>query len=98
MIFYGKGAGRYVTASAVVSDIMKTHRQDMWKHDYQYEDRIYPITYSKYYVRCDHPLDIDYETYFSQDKDHIYITNKIELDELLEQLQNETYNLFKVRG
>ena len=98
VIFYGKGAGRYVTASAVVSDIMKTHRQDMWKHDYQYEDRIYPITYSKYYVRCDHPLDIDYETYFSQDKDHIYITNKIELDELLEQLQNETYNLFKVRG
>ena len=98
VIFYGKGAGRYVTASAVVSDIMKTHKQDMWKHDYQYTKNIYPITSSKYYVRCDHPLDIDYETYFSQDKDHIYITNKIELDELLEQLQNETYNLFKVRG
>lgn len=98
VIFYGKGAGRYVTASAVVSDIIKTHKQDMWKHDYQYEECIYPITYSKYYVRCDHPLDIDYETYFSQDKDHIYITNKIELDELQKQLQNEKYNLFKVRG
>ncbi len=98
VIFYGKGAGRYVTASAVVSDIMKTHKQDMWKHDYQYTKNIYPITSSKYYVRCDHPLDIDYETYFSQDKDHIYITNEIELDELKNQLKGETYNLFKVRG
>lgn len=98
VLFYGKGAGRYVTASAVVSDIMKTHQQDMWKHDYQYVENIYPITKSKYYVRCDHPLDIDYETYFSQDHDHIYITNQIELNDLLEQLQGETYNLFKVRG
>ena len=45
-----------------------------------------------------HILDIDYETYFSQDKDHIYITNEIELDELKNQLKGETYNLFKVRG
>lgn len=98
VIFYGKGAGRYVTASAVVSDIMKTHKTDIWKHDYQYEDNISPITYSKYYVRSDHSLDIDYETYFSQDKDHVYITNGIELDELTKQLQGENYNLFKVRG
>lgn len=98
VLFYGKGAGRYVTASAVVSDIMKTHQQDMWKHDYQYTENIYPITYSKYYVRCDHALDIDYETYFSQDHDHIYITNEIEFAELEKQLQGETYNLFKVRG
>lgn len=98
VVFYGKGAGRYVTASAVVSDIMKTHQQDMWKHDYQYIENIYPITESKYYVRSNHPLDIDYETYFSQDKDHIYITNKIELADLENQLQGETYNLFKVRG
>lgn len=98
VLFYGKGAGRYVTASAVVSDIMKTSRQDMWKHDYTYIEDIYPITYSKYYVRSDRPLDIDYETYFSQDKDHVYITNEIELEDLKEQLQGETYNLFKVRG
>ncbi len=98
VIFYGKGAGRYVTASAVVSDIMKTHKEDMWSHDYQYTDDVYPITYSKYYVRSTHPLDIDYETYFSQDKDHIYITDKIELDDLKQQLQGEKYNLFKVRG
>ena len=98
VIFYGKGAGRYVTASAVVSDIMKTHKQDMWTHDYRYYEDIYPITYSKYYVRCDHPLDnLEYEFYFSQDKDHIYITNPIELEELQKQLQGETYNMFKVR-
>ncbi|MEG0276879.1 MAG: homoserine dehydrogenase [Coprobacillus sp.] len=98
VIFYGKGAGRYVTASAVVSDIIKTSKQDTWSHDYQEIEDIYPITYSKYYVRCDHSLDIDYETYFSQDKDHIYITNHIERDELVSQLEGQTYNLFKVRG
>lgn len=98
VIFYGKGAGRYVTASAVVSDIMKTHKQDMWTHDYQYVENIYPITYSKYYVRCNHPLDdLDYEFYFSQDNDYIYITNPIELEDLQKQLQGETYNIFKVR-
>lgn len=98
VLFYGKGAGRYVTASAVVSDIMKTHQQDMWKHDYQYSEDIYPITYSKYYIRCDHALDIDYDTYYSQDHDHVYITNEIELADLENQLKGETYNLFKVRG
>lgn len=99
VIFYGKGAGRYVTASAVVSDIMKTHKQEIWTHDYQYCENIEPITRSKYYIRCSHPLDdIDYETYFSQKDDHIYITHEIELADLKEQLKNETYNLLKVRG
>lgn len=98
VIFYGKGAGRYVTASAVVSDIIKTSKVDTWSHNYQMIEDIYPITYSKYYVRCDHSLDIDYETYFSQDKDHVYITNHIERSELISQLEGQTYNLFKVRG
>lgn len=98
VIFYGKGAGRYVTASAVVSDIIKTRQPTLWQHQYQYVEEIYPITYSKYYIRCDHPLDIDYEMYYSQDHDHIYITNPIELNELKQQLQDETYNLLKVRG
>ncbi len=97
VIFYGKGAGRYVTASAVVSDIIKTTKPEIWKHEYTYVDNIFPITKSKYYVRCDHPLDLDYETYFSFDKDHIYITNTMELDDLKNQLEGETYNLFKVR-
>ncbi|MCD7840541.1 MAG: homoserine dehydrogenase [Erysipelotrichaceae bacterium] len=97
VIFYGKGAGRYVTASAVVSDIIKTSKPEIWKHEYRYENNIFPITKSKYYVRCDHPLDLDYETYFSFDKDHIYITNTMELDDLKNQLEGETYNLFKVR-
>lgn len=98
VIFYGKGAGRYVTASAVVSDIIKTHKKDMWMHDYRYEENVYPITCSQYYIRCHHPLDIDYQTYFSMDHDHIYITNEIELDDLKNQLHGETYHLFKVRG
>lgn len=99
VIFYGKGAGRYVTASAVVSDIIKTLHEPTWKHDYTYTDDIYPITYAKYYIRCDHELDdLDYELYFSQKDDHIYITNFIELFDLQKQLQGETYTLFKVRG
>lgn len=98
VIFYGKGAGRYVTASAVVSDIIKTHQAVVWQHQYMHVDNIYPITYSKYYIRCDHSLDIEYEMYYCQDHDHIYITNPIELSVLKQQLQNETYNLLKVRG
>ncbi len=98
VIFYGKGAGRYVTASAVVSDIMKTLKSETWMHDYRYCDDIFSITYSKYYVRCDHALDdLDFETYFSHNQDHIYITSPMELHDLQNQLQGETYNLFKVR-
>ena len=35
VIYYGKGAGRYVTASAVVSDIIKTAQTEKWQHDYK---------------------------------------------------------------
>ena len=98
VIFYGKGAGRYVTASAVVSDIMKTHKKELWTHDYQYCDHVEPITYSKYYVRCHHPIHhLDYEVYYSQGNDHIYITNPIEKEELFNLLQGRSYHLFKVR-
>ena len=34
VIYYGKGAGRYVTASAVVSDIIKTAQTEKWQHNY----------------------------------------------------------------
>ena len=98
VIYYGKGAGRYVTASAVVSDIIKTHQIEKWNHDYPDCTNIYPITNSKYYIRTNKSLDIDYETYFTEKKDHIYITNEIEIDALLVQLKNEEYTIFKVRG
>lgn len=98
VIYYGKGAGRYVTASAVVSDIIKTHQQELWNHDYSICDNIYPITKSKYYIRTNKTLDIDYETYFTEKTDHIYITHEIELDELKAQLNHEKYVIFKVRG
>lgn len=98
IIFYGKGAGRYVTASAVVGDIIKTHQKEVWLHDYTNDKKIVPITYSKYYVRSSKPLDIDYETYFSFGKEHVYITNEIEYQSLVDQLDNENYQIFKVRG
>ena len=97
VIFYGKGAGRYVTASAVVGDIMKTHNKELWNHDYTESKDITPITYSKYYVRSTKALDIDYETYFSYEKDHVYITNEIEYQSLVDQL-DEDCQIFKVRG
>lgn len=99
VIFYGKGAGRYVTASAVVSDIIKTLKNDNWEHNYTYTNEIYPITYSKYYIRSDHEIDtLEFETYYSMGHDHIYLTNYIELDKLLKQLEGHDYNLLKVRG
>ena len=98
VIFYGKGAGRYVTASAVVSDIIKTTQKEYWNHDYQDCQNIYPITKSKYYLRCDRPIDVDYELYFTEKQDHIYITHEVELAKLTPSLGNLDYTIFKVRG
>lgn len=98
VIYYGKGAGRYVTASAVVSDIIKTTQVERWDHDYEDCSNIYPITKSKYYLRTNKPLDVDYEMYFTEKYDHIYITHEIELADLTTDLGDTEYTIFKVRG
>lgn len=98
VLFYGKGAGRYVTASAVVGDIIKTTQKELWSHDYHNHLDIIPITYSKYYVRTQSKLNIDYETYFTFDSDQVYITNEIEYQSLLEQLNGVECQIFKVRS
>ena len=98
VIYYGKGAGRYVTASAVVSDIIKTVQTEKWQHNYEDCPNIYPITKSKYYIRANKPLDVDYEMYFTEKHDHIYITHEIELANLTTDIGNEEYIIFKVRG
>lgn len=98
VIYYGKGAGRYVTASAVVSDIIKTCQNERWDHDYEDCDNIYPITKSKYYLRANKPLDVDYEFYFTEKHDHIYITHEMELADLTTTLGDAEYTIFKVRG
>ena len=89
IIYYGRGAGRYVTASAVVSDIMKTHQVERWSHDYEDCKHVYPISSSRYYVRASKPVDIPYETYYSEKDDHIYITEEIELADLKNKLNDE---------
>lgn len=98
VIYYGKGSGRYVTASAVVSDIIKTTQVERWDHDYEDCSNIYPITKSKYYLRANKPLDVDYEMYFTEKHDHIYITHEIELADLTTDLGDTEYTIFKVRG
>lgn len=98
VIYYGKGAGRYVTASAVVSDIIKTTQVERWDHDYEDCSNIYPIAKSKYYLRANKPLDVDYEMYFTEKHDHIYITHEIELADLTTDLGDTEYTIFKVRG
>ncbi|WP_041139382.1 homoserine dehydrogenase [Beduini massiliensis] len=98
VLFYGKGAGRYVTASAVVGDIIKVSQSYNWQYSNKTIENIYPITKSKYYLRLDHAVDIDYEYYYSEKNVHIYITKEIEIEQLLSLLKNETYSSFKVRG
>lgn len=98
IIYYGRGAGRYVTASAVVSDIMKTIQVERWSHDYEDCKKVYPITLSRYYVRTNKPVDIPYETYYSEKDDHIYITEEIELNDLKAKINNDKIIIFKVRG
>lgn len=97
VIYYGKGAGRYVTASAVVGDIVKTTQVERWTHNYSDCLNIYPITKSKYYIRCNKPIDIPYETYFVEKHDHIYITEEIEYADISNKLPANT-KIFKVRG
>lgn len=97
IIYYGRGAGRYVTASAVVSDIMKTIQVERWSHDYQDCKHVYPITLSRYYVRVDKPVDIPYEIYYSEKADHIYITEEIELADLKAKINQDQAVIFKVR-
>ncbi len=97
VLFYGKGAGRYVTASAVVSDIIKCHDDKKWTYHYEHTDEIYPITYSSYYIRTNKPIDVDYDQYLTLGNDHIYITRAYEKDELLNKLGDQEYHLFKVR-
>lgn len=98
VLFYGKGAGRYVTASAVVADIIKTAKKDVWTHDYDYTEDVYPITSSKYYVRSEQPLDLNYDEYYSFGEDHIYITDEVELKDLEESLKDTPVTYFKVRS
>lgn len=96
IIYYGKGAGRYVTASAVCSDIIKTVQKEFWDHDYPDCKKVYPITKSHYYIRTNKPLDIDYKEYFTEKNDHIYITHEMELDDIKKQVGN-VCSIFKVR-
>lgn len=97
IIYYGRGAGRYVTASAVVADIMKTIQVERWSHDYEDCPHVYPITLSRYYVRVHRPVDIPYEIYYSEKDDHIYITEEIELEDLKTKINNDQAVIFKVR-
>ncbi len=45
-----RSAGRYVT-KCCSHDIIKTAKKDVWTHDYDYAENVYPITSSKYYVK-----------------------------------------------
>ena len=56
------------------------------------------MTKSKYYLRANKPLDVDYEMYFTEKHDHIYITHEIELADLTTDLGDTEYTIFKVRG
>ena len=98
VLFYGKGAGRYVTASAVVADIIKTSQKEFWTYQDRDIENVSPITKSKYYIRTNSPIDYDYEYYYSEKNVHIYITKEVELKDLKEKLKDQTYSLFKVRG
>lgn len=96
IIYYGKGAGRYVTASAVVSDIIKTYQKERWNHDYKDCKKVYPITKSHYYVRTNKPIDMDYKEYLTEKNDHVYITHEMELETLKQQVP-DACTIFKVR-
>lgn len=98
VLFYGKGAGRYVTASAVVADIMKTTQNQKWQYNPSLITNIKPVTLSKYYIRSNKTLDIDYEYYYSEKDVHIYITKEVEYSDIIDGIENDIDSIFKVRG
>ncbi|WP_249029078.1 homoserine dehydrogenase [Tannockella kyphosi] len=98
IVYYGRGAGRHVTASAVVSDIMKTVQERRWNHDYKEGTKVFPITLSKYYIRSSSVLPIEFLEYYSEKDNHVYIVDEIELSKLKQKLEGFEYVLFKVRG
>lgn len=94
VIFYGKGAGRYVTASAVCADIIKTINHPAWQYnDYKEVKQVYPITKSKYYIRTNHKLDLKNAKEYQLNEHYIYITEEVERDTL----KDIDGNIFKVR-
>ena len=68
IIYYGRGAGRYVTASAVVSDIMKTTpSRKMGIMIMKTVIHVYPISSSTLLCKSNlNHVDVAYETYFSR--------------------------------
>ena len=98
VIYYGKGAGRYVTASAVVSDIIKTKQKTLWHYEgYQSDTKIFPIQVAAYYVRSNQVINLPYHTYINKGEQHIYIFDEIDRDILLEQLKGASYTICKAR-
>jgi len=97
VLFYGKGAGRYVTASAVVSDIIKCAGKTLWRHDYTHTDNVRPLTRSRFYVRSDRPLDLNYDEYMMLGGLHVYITDVMERADLDKVLANASTAVFKIR-
>ena len=68
------------------------------KGNYDYTKDVYPITSSKYYVRSEQPLNLNYDEYYSFGEDHIYITDKVELKDLEDALKDTPATYFKVRS
>jgi len=106
-LFYGRGAGKDATASAVVADIVKASKESPFRERYYFnlEDEADLINENQligtYYLRIETSdfkeeiRDLSFKV-FEEDKYTILITNKIKRADLMAYLENKNYTLLNV--
>jgi len=97
-IFYGKGAGKEPTASAVVADILKSNREHSWKYDTNSLRRVKSESKGRFYVRTNKIGDFKhFEKLEERDGYFIYLTKEIELNTLKRVIDNRDSVIIKLK-
>lgn len=104
-LFYGKGAGKDATASAVVADIFKTAVNCKYKNRHYfniYEDAILideKEFFGSYYIRTNSELtelfNLSHSTH-KIDNDIVYILENVSLNEIYNIIPDKNFSIFKI--
>ena len=104
-LFYGRGAGKEATASAVVADIFKAAVKCRYKDRHYFninvDAKVLNVeNYSGcYYVRVQNPikeLELNSSNVYRIGNDFVYFTNEIERKKLHKILDTENYSIFRL--
>lgn len=104
-LFYGRGAGKEATASAVVADIVKSAIKCTYKDRHYFNINVDANiilkneTVNKYYVRTNEKIE-NFEEFVTEtlaiENDIVYLTKEIKFEKLIELLGKSEYSLLKI--